>query len=129
MAKNRRGAGERVHVVAAAGRTSGTPVIEQNLAGVPETDAATSARYALRIVGEYEVAFIASSVKGDRVDINLTTNALTRVAAGGAVANGTRPFATVTAVPGDGPTGDATQEPKTGKMWIKLLPQSVSWTA
>lgn len=127
MAKNRRDSGSkdaRVIVKAAAARTSGVPVVENNIHGVPETDAALNARYALRIEGEYEIAFIASSVVGDRVDINDTTFALTRVAAGGAIAGSTRPFGQVTAVPGNGPTGDATKEPKTGKMWVRLHPQT-----
>jgi hypothetical protein len=129
MANNRIGTGERIVLVAGANRTSGVPAVDENIAGVPETTVLSGARYASKVEGEYEVPFIANCVKGDRVDINLTTGALTRVAAGGAVANGTRAFAHVTAVPGNGPTADANTDPKTGRMWIKLLPQTVSWTA
>lgn len=120
--------GKRVTVVAASARTSGSPVVEQGIAGYPETDAASGARYALNIEGTYETAFITSSVKGDRVDINDSSFALTRVAAANpstAPGTGLRKFAQVVAVPGDGETADATKEPKTGKMWIELLPQQV----
>jgi predicted RecA/RadA family phage recombinase len=124
--KNYRSTGERVIVVAAAARTSGTAYVEQNIAGIAEVSAAQNDRYALALEGEFQVAFISSSVKGDVVCINDTTHALTRIAYGGAVQSGTRAFATVTAVPGDGITADATKEPKTGYMWIKLLPQQIA---
>jgi len=123
--KNYRDSGDRVTVKAGASRTSGQATVEQNLAGFAETDAASNARYALKIEGVFEIAFIASSVKGDRVDIKNADNTLSRVAYGGAVVAGTRPFATVVAVPADGETADAKQAPKTGKMWVKLLPQNV----
>lgn len=126
MAKNYRGTGDRVIVVAGGTRTSGTAYVEQNIAGVAETDAASGARYALKTAGEFEVPFIASSTKGDLVHINATTFALTRTAFGTAGGSGTRPFGIVTAVPGDGITNDATKEPVTGKMWIKLLGQQAT---
>lgn len=119
------GGADRVIVVAGAARTSGTAYVDQNIAGFATTDAASGARYALKIRGEFEVAFIASSVKGDVICINDSTSALTRIAYGGTVAAGTRAFAIVTAVPGDGITADATKEPKTGFMWINLLPQQI----
>jgi predicted RecA/RadA family phage recombinase len=124
MAKNYRSTGERVIVVAAAPRTSGTAYVEQNWAGIAQTDAASGARYALRVTGEFEIPFIASSVKGDQVIINDTTFALTRAAAGTAApAGGSRILGKVTAVPGDGISSEATKEPKTGFMWIKLREQ------
>jgi hypothetical protein len=125
MAQNRRSDGREIDVVAGAARTRGVPIVEQNLHGIPEVDAASGARYALGIEGVFEITFIASSVKGDRVDITNADNTLVRVAYGGAVAAGKRPLATVVAVPADGPTADATKAPKTGKMWVKLLPQNV----
>lgn len=128
MATNYRDKGERVTVVAAAPRTSGVACIDENLAGFPAISAATGARYPTEIEGVWEVAFITSSVKGDRVDIHAVTGALTRVAYGGGVVAGTRPFATVWAVPGDGETADVNQAPVTGKMWIKLLPQALFMT-
>lgn len=125
MATNLRDSGDRVTLKAAAPRTSGVPCIDENIAGVPITSPATGALYASALVGVWEVAFIENSVKGDRVDIHVGTNVLTRVEYGGAVAKGTRPFATIWAVPGDGETTDAGQAPVTGKMWIKLLPQAI----
>jgi predicted RecA/RadA family phage recombinase len=119
--KNYRGTGDRVIVVAGGTRVSGTPYVEQNIAGIAETDAASGARYALKTEGEFELDFVTSTVKGDLIHINATTFALTRTAYGTAGGSGTRPFAIATAVPGDGITADATKEPKTGKMWVKLL--------
>jgi len=125
MAQNFRHEGKRETVLAAAARTTGVPIVEENLHGIPETSAAINTRYALNLEGVYEITFIASSVVGDRVDIKNSDNSLVRVGYGGAVTAGNRPFATVVAVPGNGPTADATKEPKTGKMWVKLLPQNV----
>lgn len=125
MATNLRDSGGRVTLKAAAPRTSGVPCIDENIAGVPQTTAATGTLYASSLVGVWEIDFIENSIKGDRVDIHVGTNALTRVEYGGAIAKGTRPFATIWAVPGDGETTDAEQAPVTGKMWIKLLPQAI----
>jgi hypothetical protein len=125
MATNFRDSGAVVTLKAAAERTSGKPAVDENIAGVPQVTVAAEKRYASKVAGNVELTFIAESVKGDRVDINDTTMALTRVAYGGAIQAGTRPFATVTAVPGDGETADANQAPITGKMWAKLLPQQI----
>lgn len=125
MATNFRGSGDVVTLKAAAERTTGVPAVDGNIAGVPQVTAAINTRYASKVRGVVQIAFIAESVKGDRVDINDTTMALTRVAYGGAIQAGTRPFATVTAVPGDGETADANQAPTTGHMWVKLLPQQI----
>ena len=124
MATNYRGSGERITVKAKAARTSGAAAVDENIAGFPIISAAEKALYPTAIVGVWEVAFIENSEKGDRVDINDSTGALTRVAYGGAVATGTRKFGTIVAIPGDGETTDKEQPPVTGKMWIKLLPQA-----
>jgi predicted RecA/RadA family phage recombinase len=124
--KNYRGTGDRVTVKAAAGRTSGQAVVEQNWHGFAETSPASEARYAIKTEGEFEMAFITSSVKWDRIDIKNSDLSLVRVAYGTAPGAGFRPFATVVAVPGDGETGSASQAPKTGFMWVKLLPQNVT---
>lgn len=123
MATNYRGPGKRITLKAKAERTSGVPVIDQNIAGVPDLTVAKEALYPSIVEGEFEIPFISESVKGDRVDIKEAENKLIRVAYGGAVAEGNRKFATVIAVPGDGETTDANQAPKTGFMWVKLLPQ------
>lgn len=128
MATTTRDLGEKITVIAAAERTSGTACIDQNYAGIPEITAAATKRYPLNLDGVWEIPFITNSVKGDRVDIHLATLVLTRVAYGGAVVAGTRPLATVWAVPGDGETADTGQAPVTGKMWIKLLPQAIAIT-
>lgn len=123
MATNYRGSGKRITLKAGAARTSGVPAIDENIAGVPVDTVAEKVLYASIVEGEFELPFITSSVKGDRVDIVEAEQKLVRVAYGGAVAGGNRKFATVIAVPGDGETLDANQAPKTGFMWIKLLPQ------
>jgi predicted RecA/RadA family phage recombinase len=120
--KNYRSTGLKTVVVAASARVSGQAVCEQNIIGFAETDAPSGARYSVITEGEFEIAFIAGSLKGDRIDIVTATSALLRVAAGGAVAGGSRPFAQVTAVPGDGIYGSASKEPITGRMWVKLRP-------
>lgn len=125
MATNYRDSGDRVTLKAGAARTSGTPAVDQNIAGIPQTSAETNQRYASAVVGVWELAFITSSVKGDRIDIKDADGTLKRVAYGGAVEAGFRPFAFVTAVPGDGETADANQAPTTGHMWVKLLPQQI----
>jgi hypothetical protein len=126
VATNYKDSGGRVTLKAAAERTSGVPCIDENIAGVPQTTAAANALYPSALEGVWEVPFIENSLKGDRVDIHLATNALSRVAYGGAVVAGTRPFATIFAVPGDGETEDTGQAPVTGKMWIKILPQAIA---
>lgn len=123
MALNHIGSGQRITVKAAAARTSGVPMVEHNIHGIPETSPAENELYALMVEEEWVIPFITSSVQGDVVDINNSTKALTRRAYGGAPATGTRPFATIVAVPGAGETTDATQAPKTGFMWVKILPQ------
>lgn len=120
--KNYRGTGDRIDVVAAATRTSGVPTVEGNFVGIPVTNAANTAVYSLAIVGVFELDFIASSAVGDIILINDTTNALTRVAYDAAISAGTRPLGKVTAVPGV--PRAATQDPKTGKMFVKLLDQA-----
>lgn len=124
MATNYRGSGERVTVKAGAARTSGVAAVDENIAGFPITSAAKEALYAMALEGEWEIPSIAEAVKGDRVDVVDASSALVRVTYGGAVATGNRKFATIVAVPGDGETTDVTQAPKTGFMWIKLLPQA-----
>jgi predicted RecA/RadA family phage recombinase len=121
--KNYRGTGDRVHVIAGAARTSGQAVVETNLHGFAETSAAINAGYSLRLTGVFEIDFIASSVVGDVVLINDTTNALTRVAYDAAVSAGTRAFAKVVGVPNATPPINV-PVPVTGKMWIKLLDQA-----
>lgn len=121
MALNYRGTGAKITVTAAAGRTGGIPVVENNLAGIPQNTVLTGQKYPLAIEGVYDIAFIASSVIGDIVCINDTTNALTRIAYDATVAVGTRPLGTVVAVPGAG-----IKEPKSGRMHIKLLPQAIA---
>ena len=117
--KTYRSTGSRILVTAGGTRTSGQAAIDNNFAGFAETDAASGAKYWLRISGEFEIAFIASSVIGDTVLINDSTLALTRVAYDAAVSAGTRAFAKVTAVPGAGITA-----PASGLMWVKLLEQT-----
>jgi hypothetical protein len=124
VATNLRGSGKRITVKAAAVRTSGVAAVDENIAGFPINNAAENALYPTDVSGVWEIAFIGSSVKGDRVDITDATGALVRVAYGGAVGTGNRKFGTIVAVPGDGETTDVTQAPKTGFMWIKLLPQA-----
>lgn len=122
---NKRGPGQRVIVVAAASRVSGQAVVEEGFHGFAETDAATGVRYALDISqSEHEVTFIATSAKGNIVDINETTHALTVRTRATAGAAGTRPFGIVAAVPGNGLHDDVDREPKTGKMWVITLPQA-----
>ena len=125
MATNFRDSGKRVTLKAEGARTSGVPAVDQNIAGVPVDTAAENALYASEVEGVFELTFIAESVKGDRIDIKDADGTLTRVAYGGAIQAETRPFATVTAVPGAGETADANQAPITGKMWVKLLPQQI----
>lgn len=125
MATNLRDSGERVTLKAKAARTSGVPAVDENIAGVPIVSVAKEVLYSSKVEGVFQLVAIAEAVKGDRIDINDTTMALTRVAYGGAIQAGTRPFATVTAVPGDGETTDANQAPITGFMWVKLLPQQI----
>lgn len=122
--KNKRGSGERVIVVAASARLSGQAVVEQGFHGYAETDAASGARYALDIsASEHEVSFVTGAVKGAVIDIHETTFVLTSRARSAGITAGSRPFAVVSAVPGDGIYGDATKEPVTGKMWVITLPQ------
>lgn len=123
--KNYRGGGTRFRqvVTAAAARTSGQAVVEDQFAGVAEVNAATSDRYALRRDGEFEFPLVATAAKGDVVFINRTAPfALTRAAAGTAAAIGVTVFGRVTGVPGNSNTGNATEEPKTGKMWVAVGP-------
>lgn len=121
--KNYRGTGEKVHVIAGAARTSGQAVVETNLHGFADTSAANTAAYSLRLEGMYEIDFIASSVVGDVILINDTTNALTRIAYDAAVSAGTRAFAKVVGVPNASPPANM-PVPVSGKMWIKLLDQA-----
>lgn len=125
MATNLRDSGERVTLKAKAARTSGVPAVDENIAGVPIDSAAEKTLYASKVEGVFELTFISEAVKGDRIDIKDADGTLKRVAYGGAIEAGFRPFATVTAVPGDGETTDANQAPITGFMWVKLLPQQI----
>jgi len=129
MLNKRREHVSRVEVTAAAARSSGAVIIEQQFPGVTETSPATGDKYALdigQLGGEYEVPFITGAVKGDTVLMDTTTFALTRQSAFQAISAGLVAFAKVTAVPGDGPDSSdlntPTQEPLAGKMWIALLP-------
>lgn len=117
--KNYRSKGERIQVTAGATRTSGQAAIDNNWAGFAVKDAASGAKYDLAVTGEFEIAFISSSVIGDTICINESTLALTRVAFDSAIPASTRAFAKVSAVPGAGIT-----EPKSGLMWVKLLDQT-----
>lgn len=117
-----------VRVTAAADRVKGVPVIEQGWMGFPKTAAAAGAVYSLdcEAGAEFEIDFIASSTLGDLITIATANNALARVAkgAGAAPASGTRLLGHVSAVPGAGATGTFGDAPMTGRMWIRLAPQS-----
>jgi predicted RecA/RadA family phage recombinase len=123
---NHRGTGERVEVRAAAPRLSGAAVVEQDFQGFAYTSAAQDARYAVCLLGEYEMPLLASAAVGDIVYIGLTDFRLARVANGSAAPTiggnaRVRPFAKVTRVPEAG-----VLEPATGLMWVMLLPQPVT---
>jgi predicted RecA/RadA family phage recombinase len=135
MAKNYRGRGERTTVIAAAPRSSGAFLIEQQLHGVaytttPDPNAYgpdNPNQYGLMLEGEFEIPFITSAAVGDTVYMGTTTFALARVATGAAAPTiggnaAVRPVAKVMAVPGNGPDS-AGKEPAAGFMWVKLLPQ------
>ena len=126
MATNYRGVGDRVMLKAGGARLSGQAVVDQNFVGIAVNDAVLNAYYEAYLVGEFELAFIAGSVKGDVVAIHLTTGVLTRSAPYAAVAAGAIPFAKVTAVPGEGAdtvpqTSGVGTEPKAGLMWARLF--------
>jgi predicted RecA/RadA family phage recombinase len=117
-------------VTAAAARSSGAAVVEQGIAGVAATSAASGVKYALwHSQGEFELPFITGAVKGWRVLINTTTMALTAQAPGGTVTAPNVLFGVVTAVPGDGPDssdmGYTPNEPLAGLMWVELQPQAL----
>lgn len=120
--KNYRGTGDRVIVNASAARLSGQLVRESQWVGVCETDAASGQRVALRVRGEFEIPFVASSVKGDDVYISTDgLNTISRVAAGAARPASTQYVGKVSAVPGDTNTGTATEQaPAAGSMWVRL---------
>jgi predicted RecA/RadA family phage recombinase len=122
MAKNYRGTGERATVTAAAARVSGQLVYEQQLAGIAETDAAITTRYALRIAGEVDVPLATGAAKGDDVFISTTTQAVTRAARGTAAVAGTVLCGRVTGIPGDAASGLAAEPaPKAGRMLMRLI--------
>jgi len=117
------GDGSRVLIPSAGSAyTAGTPRYESGFIGVPATTGLSSTPYNLITKGVVEIAFIASSVVGDLVTINRSTQALARVAfAGGAAPGaGLSFFGQVVAVPGAGNTGTYGAFPKSGKMWVRI---------
>ena len=124
MAKNHRGTGERVHVTAAAARTSGVLTRESQFTGVPITNALNGARYALAITGEWEIPFVSGALKGDDVWISQDgLNTVSRTAHNAAAPATTDYVGRVTGVPGDAASkavGDAA--PPAGKMIVALDP-------
>ncbi|HEX21403.1 MAG TPA: DUF2190 family protein [Actinobacteria bacterium] len=65
MAKNYVNTGVKVKVTAAAARTSGQAVREENWNGIVQDDAANGADYILNTEGVYELAVPVGTVRGD----------------------------------------------------------------
>jgi hypothetical protein len=123
MAKNYRGTGDRVHVTAAAARTSGTIVREAQFTGVPITNAPLNGRYALAIAGEWELTLVGGAAKGDDLFITIADGTLARAAHNAAPPAGTEFIGRITGIPTDSAAKGATEAaPPAGKMWARLDP-------
>jgi len=135
------GPDSRVTVIAAAARTAGQAVVEQNWAGFAESTTESGEPYTLAVLGEYEVPFITGAKVGDEVYIETTAFSLAKgePPQGNAEGKPTKPeisgkktvvvFGKVTAIPASGqfPAGagpSPASSPLAGKMWIMLMPQA-----
>lgn len=105
---NYRGTGKKVVVTAAAPRTSGQAVVEQQIAGVAETSAASGERYSIITEGVFSFPQVASAAVGDLILIDDTDQTVTCVAYGTSITQGSRLLGTVVAV--DQPDSDQTRQ-------------------
>lgn len=105
---------DRVKILAAGAVTGGTPRYEAGFFGIPETSVASGSYYAMHVEGTFEIAVVGSPNPGDAVYITRATQALTLSSGAG-----NTPFAKVVALP----SGAYGTQPKSGKMWVRLLPQ------
>ena len=116
MAKNHKGAGDRVTIFSAAAPfTSGVAMVENNHAGIPVTSGTTGDSYVLMTEGEFALPNVSGAVQGSIIYI--TDASGVRAAAGG---TGLRQLGKVTRAQG-------AEGVPTGFMWVRIAP--FSWAA